>query len=194
VVAPGTYAREWEIVSVSEEHEVGPAALQGLVGHVELDPAIPPLGEQLLDQRHQALCGALLQLCKESHACGKVDRAPVVRVDQAIIPQFSPLVKIRDARGGALDEGLRQGVDAAGQCNPSLEAPEVHQKAIACAGHQDLLYEGPHRLLVGRMRIDPACVHLGLPEGLLHTLRDALDKLGLGCASSGVSGHVPTRV
>ena len=31
------------------------------------------------------------------------------------------------------------------------------------------------------MRIDPARVHLGLPEGLLHILRDALDKLGLGC-------------
>ena len=33
--------------------------------HVELDPAIPPLGEQLLDQREQALCGALLQPCRE---------------------------------------------------------------------------------------------------------------------------------
>ena len=105
MVAPGTYDREWEIVSVSEEREVGPAALQGLGGHVELDPAIPPLGEQLLDQREQALCGALLQPCEESEACGKVDRAPVVRVDQAIIPQFGPLVKIRDA-GGALEEGL----------------------------------------------------------------------------------------
>src|SRR2546422_1060986 len=31
------------------------------------------------------------------------------------------------------------------------------------------------------MRIDPARVHLGLPEGLLHILRDALDELGLGC-------------
>jgi hypothetical protein len=115
VVAPGTYAYEWEIVSVSEEREVGPAALQGLVGHVEFDPAIPPLGEQLLDQRHQALCGALVQPCEESLACGKVDRASVVRVDQAIIPQFGPLVKIRDARCGALKEGLRQGVDAVGR-------------------------------------------------------------------------------
>ena len=108
VVAPGTYACEWEIVSVSEKREVGPAALQGLVGHVELDPTIPPLGKQLLDQRYQALCGALVQPCEESLACGKVDRAPVVRVDQAIIPQFGPLVKMRDARGGALEEGLSQ--------------------------------------------------------------------------------------
>src|SRR4029453_7625951 len=114
----------WEIVAVSEEREVGPAALQGLGGHIELDPAIPPLVEQLLDQREHDLYGALLQPCEESEACGKVDRAPVVRVDQAIIPQFGPLVKIRDAGCGALEEGLRQGVDAPRPGNPGLEAPE----------------------------------------------------------------------
>ena len=54
MVAPGTYDREWEIISVSEEREVGPAALQGLVGDIELDPAITTLGEQLLDQWDQA--------------------------------------------------------------------------------------------------------------------------------------------
>ena len=68
VAAPGTYAREWQRVSVSEEREVGPATLHGLVGHVELDPAISPLGEQLLGQRHQALCGALLKSGEESLA------------------------------------------------------------------------------------------------------------------------------
>ena len=39
VVASGTYDREWEIVAISEERQVGPAALQGLGGHSRLTHA-----------------------------------------------------------------------------------------------------------------------------------------------------------
>src|SRR5712692_5203606 len=95
--------------------------------------AIPPLREQLLGEGEKARGLAFLQLSQACSPSGKIHRAPIVRVDETVVPQLCPLVEIGDTGRGDLEEGLRQGIEETNRRNPGLEALEVSEKAIRCA-------------------------------------------------------------
>jgi len=129
VGSPGAEAGDREIAPVSEEIDVASAEVEGFVGHVELETAIPPLREQRLGHGEQARGLALLQLGQVCSPGEEIHRAPIVRVDETVVPELCPLVKIGDTGRGDLEEGLRQGIEETNRRQPGLEALEVSQKA-----------------------------------------------------------------
>ena len=104
------------------------AALQRPVGDVELDPAVFLGRDQVPGQLAQVAAGGLgggPEVLEHPPPTLVVHRPAVVRVDQAEVPELGPLVGVRHAGRGELEQRLRQRVEEPVVADPPLEGPEV---------------------------------------------------------------------
>ena len=69
---------------------------------------------------------------------GIINRTPVIRIDQAKIPELCALIRIGDPRGGDLHEGLGQRVKQAQVTQAPLQAQEIVEKRRVLLGIEDL--------------------------------------------------------
>ena len=88
-------------------------------------PDQPELGQAFVHARQRLLRGQVLRVRQEPAAQLVVDRAAVVGVHQAEIPQLGALIDVRHARRGQLEQGLGQRGDAPGADQRSHERLHV---------------------------------------------------------------------
>ena len=90
---------------------VAPAVLQARLDHQQLDPAVAGLRKQARDaDRGSAASPRPASSASSARRTREVDRTAVVGIDQRQIPQLGPLVDVRDAGRGDLEDDLRQRV------------------------------------------------------------------------------------
>ena len=93
----------------------------------KLYPAILFAREQIFYQRER-FAFALFYLSQVRGSFIEINRAAVVRVDQAEIPQLAPLIKVRHAGRRDLYERLRQAVENAAVRDSRLKLREAAQE------------------------------------------------------------------
>ena len=106
-----------------------------------------------------------------------VDRAPVVRIDQAQVPHLRALIEIGDAGRRDLDERLGQAVPHAALGDLRRERAEVCEKPRATHRVQHLPHEVAHGLFPRRIRVQPAAVAFRFAQRFRHVVADALDEV-----------------
>ena len=122
-----------EVVPGGKESWVRAAAIEGQRGDVELNTPVFLAPEELLRQGGPVVPGGRqprLQLLQQAVPVGIVHRTPVIRIDQAKIPELRALIRIGDPRGGDLQEGLGERVEQAQVAQAPLQAPEIVEKAV----------------------------------------------------------------
>ena len=130
------------------------------------------LGAPLSRSPAQASAGGLTRAAVEQRAAQLVvDRAAVVGVDEAEVPQLGALVDVGHAGGGQLEQGGAERVDPAPVDQGAHEALEVGDEARVGEHGGD---EGRQRRVVRLVRLQPAGLPLGLVGRLLHVRRGAL--------------------
>ena len=95
-----------------------------------------------------------------------VDRAAVVRVDQAQIPQLGALVGVGHARCRQLDQKLCQGVGSRRRSDPRDERGRGRSGTRRAFGVEQGPGEAQGGLLVGLVLVQPAAALLALAQGL----------------------------
>ena len=99
-----------------------------------------------------------------------VDRSAVVRIDKTKVPQFIPLINIRNARSGQFHQRLREGVVQAALRHFVTQLSKVFKKRSIVEYSSG---KGLQRVIVGLVRIDPTGVFLGLFCCFAHIVLDA---------------------
>jgi hypothetical protein len=95
--------------------------IQKHAGQVEFDPAVAPLGKQ----RPWIDAGK----GRERRAArGVIDRPTVVGIDQAEVPQFGSLIKVRNTGRRHAQQALRQTSERTGRCEATHQAGDFLQE------------------------------------------------------------------
>lgn len=103
VAAVGAVEVEWHVVAAGVELGVGSTVVEHGAGDEEFDAAVMPFGEGFAG----GSVGVLgVEAGEQFDAAVVVDGAPVVRVDEAEVPELGALVDVGDAGGGELEELL----------------------------------------------------------------------------------------
>ena len=124
-----------------------------------------------------------------------IDRAAVVGIDEAEVPQLGPLVDVRHAGRGQFEERLRQRVELAEEGDAPLQGAEVREEGVLLALRQHAVDELGQRAVVRLVRVDPTGVDLRFLLRLEHVGRDPLAELRRTTRASGTTtGHAPSSV
>jgi hypothetical protein len=145
-----------------------------------LDPAVPPMCEQLPHQRPIVRVPRTRQLLEDLTAAGVVDRAAVVGIDEVEVPQLGALVEIRDAGRRRLDDELRQAIVDAELGDTRLKGRERLEKRRGTGAIENRPDETLDGVFVRLVRVEPVGVDFGLAKRLRHVRADAVDKCGHG--------------
>ena len=86
--------------------------------------------EVLDEAQTPALFLLLLELGQQADMLFKVDRPPVIGINQSEIPKLRPLVKIRDSRNRDLKKLLGEGVECSVVGNLPKQTEEVGQERV----------------------------------------------------------------
>src|ERR1700756_5019309 len=92
---------------------------EAIAGDVEFDPTILPAGHELPHGR------IVTNFAQHFLATLEIDGAPIIRVDQAKIPQFAALIEVCYSRRHQLENKLGKAVQGAMECYFCGERPEV---------------------------------------------------------------------
>ena len=87
-----------------------------------------------------------------------IDRAPIIRINQAVVPKFGSLIDIRHARRGKFDRDLRERIDRAEPGNFFCHRQKRRQKLIARVCLQNPGDEVRHGVIPILVRLNPARV------------------------------------
>ena len=68
---------------------------------------------------------AWLDLLEQRRAARVVDRAPVIRIDEAEVPDLVALIDVRDARARELEQRLAEAIQKSRQCDRPDELVEI---------------------------------------------------------------------
>src|SRR5438067_1451437 len=90
----------------------------------------------------------------------KINRAAIIRIDQAQVPQFSSLVEVGHARTSKFEQCLAERIQTSKECDVLLEKLKVLQELRGDGRLEQVFDEMFDGILVGRVWISPACVAL----------------------------------
>ena len=113
VVLFGAGGVKGKVVAALEEFWPRAAEVQRGHDDVELDPAVQTCLKQMPAQSSASGAGflaGLLQFGEQASAVRIVNRPPVVRIDEAKVPEFCSLIEVGDAGRGDLNQNLREGI------------------------------------------------------------------------------------
>jgi hypothetical protein len=133
----------------------------------ELHAAVAPV-RQLLGRR-----AFFLAFGKPRAAFFEIDGTAVVRIDEAEIPQFRALIKIRHARRRQPEQSLLETVDRPGRRDACGEAGQFAQETVASLRRDDVGQEVAAGVLVSLVGREPARAQLRFAQRLQLPLRDA---------------------
>jgi hypothetical protein len=117
-----------------------------------------------------------MKSCAPTSCAASCGRAAVIRIDQAEIPEFAALVKIRNPRRGQPQRGLRQAVERAGAGQHQHQIHQFRDKAAGAARPQDAAQEVGAQDFIILIRQGPVGLQLGLAARLYLPGRDPLDQ------------------
>ena len=167
---------------------LGAACAQRLVGGVDEEVRPPPperqrpgdekeLGQALVEAFPGLLHRHRRGLLEQPHAQLEIDRAAVVGIDEAQIPELAALVEVGDAGSGQRQQLHRERVHPARHPERRHESVEVASElgVAEAIGH-----EPAQGFVVVGIGIDPGGVRLGLFAGLLHVGEGAVERQRVG--------------
>src|SRR4029078_4132766 len=107
---------------------------------------------------------------EQRRAVRVVDGAAAVGIDETLVPQLRPLLKVRNAGRRRLQHHLRQRVEKSGEGDAAVEALEVGAERLVLQQRRGVVEK---RALVVRIRRDPRRERLRLARGFLDILAKA---------------------
>ena len=155
---------QWLIIAIREDIGEFGAQLEEMPRPGQFQMAARPI-------LHQAIPVRRLQRCQHAGTFGKIDRPPVVGIDQRKIPKLRALIEVRHARHRRLQRDLAQRVQGAEQRHAPRQRIKRVQKFGRNGPVQNPRDEGLQPCLIGLVRIEPA--------GLLLALARRLQRIGL---------------
>ena len=106
---------------------------------------------------------------------GVVNRTPVVRIDEAKVPEFRPLIEVRDAGRGDLDQHLREGVAEPHRNDDRLnKGDEALEERVRPSAIENGVNKLLHRGIIEMIGIHPARMDLCFMQGFVHIRLDAI--------------------
>ena len=105
-----------------------------------------------------------------------IDRAPIIRIDQTVIPKFGALINIRHTGRGKFDRDLRQRIDCAEPRDFFCHRQKQGQEFIARARLQNPGDEIHHGVIPVVVRLNPARIQFCFLQRLRHVSLDAANK------------------
>src|SRR5688572_5066232 len=102
--------------SVREQFRIAVPQRKRTANHMLLDATVAPTGRQLAD-------GPALQA---DSTRGKINGPPVIRIDQAKIPELGALIDVGDTGRGELEQGLCEAVHRTGRTDSLGERNDVN--------------------------------------------------------------------
>ena len=155
--------RGQHVVAAQKRHQVvggralGPHRRVAAVG--EARRAVPPQ-TQAPPPRPESSDGATPRAL---HSGRVVHRTPIVRIDQAVLPQFGALIDVRNTGRGECDQFLAKGVAARMQVEPGHQRRHLGADRAVQHGVEPRVY----RSLEFFVRVVPGGVQRGLADRLL---------------------------
>ena len=145
---------------------------------------------------HQPIPVRLLQRLQQAGARGKIDRPPVVGIDQREIPKLRALVEVRHARHGRLQRDLTERIQRAQQRQALRQRLQRAKKFAGQRGIENFGDEALDARLIRFVRVEPARLLLALARRLervfLHPFRKR-NIVRLPCAHQRLIQHVFER-
>src|SRR4029079_16258133 len=100
---------------------------------IELRAPVREVREHVVQERRAAprVGRGLLDLLEQRHATRVIDRAPIVRIDDAEVPDLIALIDIRDAGARELEQRLPEAIQEPRQRDRADELVEIVEERIA---------------------------------------------------------------
>src|ERR1051326_960093 len=142
----------------------------------------PSFGQEQFDSSsgpgsHQFIWACVWQRVEHFTSDIVIDRAAIVRVDQAVIPDLVALINVRHTRRTELQQRLRKRIDRAQTRNLFRNWQENRREFVSRRWFQNFRNEIAHRSVPFFVRLDPAGIDLRLVKRLGHVSLNSLDVL-----------------